>query len=220
LLTARDSFAQRPTGSGAFTVEVEDQEFACSTAALGGGAADASRSLSLTLAGGDGGGWTQQLQADVAFHGDEICVWVNGEHAAVPAIVHAPRGSDEAAAGGGSGGGNIVAPMPGKVVRVLVNAGDEVEEDQPLIGAGRERNALCRQFHGIVFKYCSDLPRQVRDTHLEEAHFKMAGFFAVIEAMKMEHTLRAAGPGVVGEVMCVADELVDDSKVLVKIAAE
>jgi len=42
----------------------------------------------------------------------------------------------------------------------------------------------------------------------------------VIEAMKMEHTLRAAGPGVVGEVMCVADELVDDSKVLVKIAAE
>ena len=137
LLTARDSFAHRLTGSGAFTVEVEDQEFACSTAALGGGAADASRSLSLTLAGGDGGGWTQQLQADVAFHGDEICVWVNGEHAAVPAIVHAPRGSDEAAAGGGSGGGNIVAPMPGKVVRVLVNEGDEVEEDQPLIGANK-----------------------------------------------------------------------------------
>ena len=90
----------------------------------------------------------QRLQADVAFSGEEVCVWVDGEHSDIPIVLQAPQGSDSAANGSGGGGGSIVAPMPGKIVRVLVSEGDTVEEDQPLI---------------------------------------------VMEAMKMEHTLRASG---------------------------
>lgn len=38
-----------------------------------------------------------------------------------------------AAAGGGSGSGAVKAPMPGRVVRVLVSEGDAVEVDAPLL---------------------------------------------------------------------------------------
>ncbi|WP_323137430.1 acetyl-CoA carboxylase biotin carboxyl carrier protein subunit [Paraliomyxa miuraensis] len=38
-----------------------------------------------------------------------------------------------ASAGGGGGRGAILAPMPGRVVRVLVADGDEVEVDAPLL---------------------------------------------------------------------------------------
>lgn len=33
----------------------------------------------------------------------------------------------------GSGKKSIMTPMPGKVIKVLVNSGDQVEADQPLI---------------------------------------------------------------------------------------
>jgi len=48
--------------------------------------------------------------------------------------VHDPRGWDRKAAGAGTGGGETVAaPMPGKVVRVLVAVGDAVEAGQGLV---------------------------------------------------------------------------------------
>ncbi|MEM9455306.1 MAG: biotin/lipoyl-containing protein [Myxococcota bacterium] len=38
-----------------------------------------------------------------------------------------------ASAGGGTGGGRVAAPMPGRVVRLLVSEGDAVEHDAPLL---------------------------------------------------------------------------------------
>ena len=158
------------SGGGGFTVEADGETFECSGAAMGGSAADAHRTISLTLTTATGG--QQKLQADVAFHKDEVCVWVDGEHATVPIILQAPDKTDESASGDG-GGGAIIAPMPGKVVSMLVKEGDVVEVDQPLM---------------------------------------------VMEAMKMEHTLRATSAGIVGEVMCSVDQLVDDTGVLIKIS--
>jgi len=134
-------------GHGAFTVEVEGEAFEFSGASLGGRSDESSRTLQLMLKSGPYA-QEQRLQADVAFSGEEVCVWVDGEHSDIPIVLQAPQGSDSAANGSGGGGGSIVAPMPGKIVRVLVSEGDTVEEDQPLI---------------------------------------------VMEAMKMEHTLRASG---------------------------
>jgi biotin carboxyl carrier protein len=62
---------------------------------------------------------------------------------------------DQGAQAGGSGPLGVLAPMPGKIVRVLVRAGEAVQAGQPLI---------------------------------------------VIEAMKMENELRAAGAGTVADI--------------------
>ena len=132
---------------GTFTVEVEGEAFEFSGAYLDGRSDESSRTLQLTVKSGPDA-QEQRLQADVAFSGEEVCVWVDGEHSDIPIVLHAPQGSDAAADASGGGGSSIIAPMPGKIVRVLVSEGDTVEEDQPLV---------------------------------------------VMEAMKMEHTLRASG---------------------------
>jgi propionyl-CoA carboxylase alpha chain len=66
--------------------------------------------------------------------------------------------------------GSMHAPMPGKVIRVDVETGDEVEEGQLLV---------------------------------------------VLEAMKMEHTLRAPYHGTVSEVRCSPGDQVESGAVLV-----
>jgi len=63
-----------------------------------------------------------------------------------------------------SGSNNMLSPMPGKILKVLVKVGDEVQLGDPLI---------------------------------------------VMEAMKMEHTIKAIGAGVVTSVHYFAGELVD-----------
>merc|ERR1711871_1871140 len=108
-------------GDGAFAVEVEGETFAFSGASLGGSSEESSRSLKLTLGSGPADVQEQRLQADVAFHGEEVCVWVNGEHSDIPIVLQSPQGSDSATDSSGGGGGSIVAPMPGKIVRVLVS---------------------------------------------------------------------------------------------------
>ena len=54
---------------------------------------------------------------------------------AVPLAVNGRRTGRASAAEGGTAGGEqkITAPMPGRVVRVLVAAGDEVEARQPVV---------------------------------------------------------------------------------------
>jgi biotin carboxyl carrier protein len=54
--------------------------------------------------------------------------------ASVPVVVNGRlrRGTDAGQAGA-KGSGKVVAPMPGKVVRVLAKAGDRVEARQPLV---------------------------------------------------------------------------------------
>ena len=92
-------------------------------------------------------------------------IWVSSEGQAF-ALVEQPAFAEpgsEAVAGG------LTAPMPGKVVRVLVTAGQEVAAHAPLV---------------------------------------------VLEAMKMEHTVRAAAAGVVRAVHVAVGDQVDGDRVL------
>ncbi len=61
---------------------------------------------------------------------------------------------DESAGGaaGGAGSGSVVAPMPGKVVKVLVTAGDAVTAGQPLavVEAMKMETTLAAEVDGIV----------------------------------------------------------------------
>ena len=100
----------------------------------------------VTLAADPGSG-ALNVRAD----GAPVAVFVNGRRRL--------GRKAEGAQAGGSGPLRIVAPMPGKIVRVLVRTGEAVRAGQPLI---------------------------------------------VIEAMKMENELRAAGAGTVAEIQ-VAD---------------
>jgi 3-methylcrotonyl-CoA carboxylase alpha subunit len=78
-------------------------------------------------------------------------------------------------AGGGAGEGRIVAPMPGKIITVMVGKGDAVVKDQPIL---------------------------------------------VMEAMKMEMTIRAGCEGVIGELPVTAGQQVADGALLVAIEHE
>jgi biotin carboxyl carrier protein len=67
----------------------------------------------------------------------EVCVhdgnaWIGGQ--AFEVQVHDPRElSDAAESGGQSGRRTLLAPMPGKVIRVLVAEGDEVAAGQGIV---------------------------------------------------------------------------------------
>ena len=105
--------------------------------------------------------------------GDEAWVHVDGRPLRVQLPSLAPprrRRHGGATAGGGSH--RVVAPMPGRVVKVLVATGEHVTERQPLV---------------------------------------------VIEAMKMQNELRAAGTGVVGTVHAVEGALVDAGAPLIDV---
>jgi 3-methylcrotonyl-CoA carboxylase alpha subunit len=84
----------------------------------------------------------------------------------IDALAHAGEGA--------SPGGRLSAPMPGKVVSLLVRAGDAVQAGQPL---------------------------------------------AVMEAMKMEHTLTAPRNGVVAEVLYAAGDQVAEGAELLRLSA-
>jgi len=107
-------------------------------------------------------------RAFVVRAGDRLLVSLDGR-------AHGFALGDEPRRGGaGTGVGAVVAPMPGKIVRVLVAPGDTVEAGQPLV---------------------------------------------VLEAMKMETTLRAEIGGRVAAVAVVADAMVEGGTLLVEIAA-
>jgi biotin carboxyl carrier protein len=103
----------------------------------------------------------------VARAGDRVLVALDG-------AVHAFDLGDAPTRGGAAGGvGTVVAPMPGKIVGVLVAVGDTVEAGQPLV---------------------------------------------VLEAMKMETTLRSEIAGTVAAVAVQAGATVDAGAVLVEVA--
>jgi 3-methylcrotonyl-CoA carboxylase alpha subunit len=97
------------------------------------------------------------------------------------AHVFSPRGAtritliDALAQAGGSDpeGGRLSAPMPGKIVRFLVKAGDKVSKGQAL---------------------------------------------AVMEAMKMEHTIAAPADGQIGELLYAPGDQVSEGAELLKMA--
>lgn len=109
-----------------------------------------------------------QVRRALVVHGaDRLLVALDGR-------VHAfALGEEPRRGAAGTGVGATVAPMPGKIVRVLVSVGDAVEPGQPLL---------------------------------------------VLEAMKMETTLRAEVAGTVAAVGAAAGEMVEAGAVLVEIA--
>ena len=109
----------------------------------------------------------QVRRAIVVRTGDRLLVSLDGR-------VHAFALGDETRHGAAAtGGGFTTAPMPGKVVRVLVSVGDAVDAGDPLV---------------------------------------------VLEAMKMEMTLRAEIGGTVATVGAGAGRMVEAGAVLVEIA--
>jgi 3-methylcrotonyl-CoA carboxylase alpha subunit len=84
----------------------------------------------------------------------------------VDPIAHAGEGAAE--------GGRLTAPMPGKVVAFLAQAGDAVKQGQPL---------------------------------------------AVMEAMKMEHTISAPRDGTVAELLYAVGDQVDEGGELLRLEA-
>jgi len=108
----------------------------------------------------------QTSRAIVVRTGDRILVSLDGR-------AHAFALGEESSRGAAAGGtGVTVAPMPGKISRVLVAAGDAVEPGDPLV---------------------------------------------VLEAMKMETTLRAEVAGTVRAVSAEAGAMVEAGAVLVEI---
>ena len=103
---------------------------------------------------------------DMIHAGNTLTLFRQGR--VVPLRLHTAEGADE----DGAGEGRIIAPMPGKIISVLVKKGAEVGKDQPLL---------------------------------------------IMEAMKMEMTIRAGCAGIVEELPVAAGQQVSDGALLVAI---
>jgi biotin carboxyl carrier protein len=104
-----------------------------------------------------------------AREGDRIFVWCNG----VSYAFEVARGGRGAAAG--EHRGDLVSPMPGRVRKILVRAGEAVERGQVLL---------------------------------------------VLEAMKMEHAIRAPRDGIMSRLNVVEGQLVEAGMELAELTAE
>ncbi|MBM3532679.1 MAG: acetyl/propionyl/methylcrotonyl-CoA carboxylase subunit alpha [Alphaproteobacteria bacterium] len=104
---------------------------------------------------------------NVVIRGDEVTVFDAGGPRRLLFVDPTRRAGLDAGAGG-----RLTAPMPGKLVQVLVRPGDKVEKGQPLV---------------------------------------------VLEAMKMEHTVKAPRAGKVAEVGYAAGEQVEEGASLVEL---
>jgi 3-methylcrotonyl-CoA carboxylase alpha subunit len=108
--------------------------------------------------------------AVVVRHGLELTVLLDGRGWKLGIDDPAARAAEQEGAGG-----SLTAPMPGRIVQVMVEAGQVVERGAPLL---------------------------------------------VLEAMKMEHTIRAPAAGTVGELHYAVGDQVPDGAVLISFAAE
>ncbi len=109
-------------------------------------------------------------RAAVVFHGDEATVFDGGTSHRLAFVDPTRRAGEDAGAAG-----RLTAPMPGKLVQVLVKPGDTVEKGQPLV---------------------------------------------VLEAMKMEHTVKAPRAGRIAQVGYAAGEQVEEGASLVELEEE
>ena len=107
------------------------------------------------------------IRASVVFQGDEAAVFDDG--ASHRLVIADPT---RRAVGDAGAAGRLTAPMPGKLVQVLVKPGDAVEKGQPLV---------------------------------------------VLEAMKMEHTVKAPRAGKIAQVGYAAGEQVEEGASLVEL---
>jgi biotin carboxyl carrier protein len=112
--------ARNPAAPGRFTVRVDDAAFDVDARATGLGWSilylDNGRSVEVALTEGRQGAWTAELP-----------------RVAVAAQVDGRRAGRAAAGTAGQGEQRVLAPMPGRIVKVLVRAGDEVAARQGLV---------------------------------------------------------------------------------------
>lgn len=111
------------------------------------------------------------LKADAQLIKDTLWVHYNGRTFAVDGDAQ-PAGRKRNKGGVGSSSDKVQAPMPGKVTKILINAGQEVSKGQAVL---------------------------------------------VMEAMKMEYTLKAEVAGRIGNIECQVGDQVVLGKLLVKI---
>ncbi|HVK61301.1 MAG TPA: biotin/lipoyl-containing protein [Bdellovibrionales bacterium] len=110
------------------------------------------------------------IEGFVAQKAGVLWAHVNGETFTVETARKSRKGGKSS--GAGAKPGEVVAPMPGKVIKLLVKPGMKVENHQVVL---------------------------------------------VMEAMKMEYTLKAACDGVVTDVFCDAGQQVTLGQLLVKL---
>ncbi|MGZ9096912.1 MAG: acetyl/propionyl/methylcrotonyl-CoA carboxylase subunit alpha [Micavibrio sp.] len=103
--------------------------------------------------------------ANIVTRGHDLTLFRNGR--VIPLHLYVPGENEE-----GAGEGRIIAPMPGKIISVMVKTGASVTKDQPLL---------------------------------------------IMEAMKMEMTIKAGCAGIVGELPVSAGQQVQDGALLVAI---
>jgi 3-methylcrotonyl-CoA carboxylase alpha subunit len=106
----------------------------------------------------------------VVRHGERVAVFAAEGSAVVTEIDRLAHAGDQAGEGG-----KLTAPMPGKVVQVLVQSGDAVRKGQAL---------------------------------------------AVMEAMKMEHTLYAPRDGVIDDLLCAVGDQVAEGVELLRLGGD
>lgn len=111
------------------------------------------------------------IKAEAQLIKDTLWVHLGGRTFAVDAQ---PAGRKRKKAGGGASSDKVLAPMPGKVTKILVNPSQEIAKGQAVL---------------------------------------------VMEAMKMEYTLKAEIAGKIGQIECQAGDQVVLGKLLVKIEA-
>lgn len=110
------------------------------------------------------------IKAEAQIIKDTLWVHYNGRTFAVEAKPAGSRKRGKTGAGGASD--SVAAPMPGKVTKILVNKGQDIEKGQAVL---------------------------------------------VMEAMKMEYTLKSEIAGKIGVIHCQAGDQVVLGKILVKI---
>jgi 3-methylcrotonyl-CoA carboxylase alpha subunit len=85
---------------------------------------------------GPGEGWLSCHGKIVPFYmaqqHEKLSIWLGGQAYQLSLISGGPRRAGEAGSAGLQGG-DVKAPMPGTVLKVLVQAGDIVEPNQPLV---------------------------------------------------------------------------------------
>ena len=112
----------------------------------------------------DGGVWTIQLsdrtfQARIARAGADIVVGADGHRWRLsPLILGADTGAD-------AGPGSLSSPMPGKIVRVEVQAGDKVKKGDPLVAleAMKMEHVITAPADGVVESVNCALGDQVEE---------------------------------------------------------
>ncbi|HVB38497.1 MAG TPA: biotin/lipoyl-containing protein [Vicinamibacterales bacterium] len=136
----------QPAGAR-FTVTIDGRARTVDVARLEGDA------LSLLFV--DEGGASRSVSVTRTGAGGELAVSIDGT--VVPAVLNTGRGPWGRRAGHADGAGisgpqRLVAPMPGKVVRVLVAPGDTVKARQPLVvvEAMKMENELRSPKDGVV----------------------------------------------------------------------